>query len=79
MDTSGDFVFVAPQSPNAFHVVRPDPDFFRARRSRVEARLITVKISASLTSEDPSVHHALNQVYRKLDWSAIAKLVDEGL
>lgn len=77
MDTSGDFVFVAPGSPNAFHVVRRDPSFFRARRSRVEARLITVKISASLTGEVPAVHQALNQVYRQLDWPAIAQLVDE--
>ena len=57
-------------------VLTPDYDFWRARRSPVEARSIQVHIGASLTGERPPVHNALWQTFRKVDWAAIAGLLD---
>lgn len=57
-------------------ILTPDYDFWRARTSRVEARSIQVHIAASLTGQRPPVHRALWQVYSKLDWAALARLLD---
>jgi hypothetical protein len=35
-----------------------------------------VRLSASLTCNTPNVHRAMFQVTQKLDWAALARLVD---
>lgn len=70
------FPLVAPNSEHAVRVLQFDPAFFRARRSRVEARSIHVRLSASLTCETPAIHHAVYKALHQLDWAAIARLLE---
>jgi hypothetical protein len=70
------FPLVAPNSEPAVRVLQFDPDFFRARRSRVEARSIHVRLSASLSCETPAIHRAVYKALQQLDWAAIARLLE---
>jgi len=70
------FPLVAPNSEPAVRVLQFDPDFFRARRSRVEARSIHVRLSASVSCETPGKHHAVYKALHQLDWAAIARLLE---
>ena len=70
------FPFVAPNSEPAVRVLQFDPDFFRARRSRVEARTIHVRLSASLSCETPVIHRAVYKALHQLDWAALARLLE---
>jgi hypothetical protein len=75
MDATGE-VFVEPNSPVSIQVLQEDPQFFKARRSRIEVRNLLVRISASLTCNTPEVQRAVWQAYKKLDWAALARLVE---
>jgi len=57
-------------------VLTPDYDYWRARRSPVEARGIQVHIGASGSGLDPAVHRALWQAFNSLDWAALSKLLE---
>ena len=70
------FPFVAPNSEPAVSVLQVDPEFFRARRSRVEARTIHVHLSASLTCQTPAIHRAVYKALHQLDWAALARLLE---
>jgi hypothetical protein len=65
-------------SPTVQRVLTPNLDFWRARKSPVEARGISVHINASAGGgpPPPAVHNALWQTYKKLDWAAINRLLD---
>ena len=61
-------------------VLTPNYDFWRARRSPVEVRDIEVHISAIVgccNPPPPPIHNALWQTYKKLDWRALAALLDQ--
>jgi hypothetical protein len=66
----------APDSPVSIQVLQEDPQFFKARRSRIEVRNIVVRLSASLTCNTPVVQRAVWQAYQKLDWAALARLLE---
>ena len=76
MDASGDFRFVDPESTTSYQVVQENPGFLKAHRSRIEVRSIIVRLSTSLTCETPAVHRAVWQTYKKLDWAALARLLE---
>ncbi len=75
MDARGE-TFVEPNSPLSQQVVQEDSGYFKARRSRIEARNIVVRLSTSLTCETAAVRKVIWQVYQKLDWAALARLVE---
>jgi hypothetical protein len=66
-----------PEDSRARRVLTTNYDFWRARQSPVEVRSITVLISATLTGQQPPVHHALLQTFKKLDWTALNRLLLE--
>jgi hypothetical protein len=57
-------------------VLTPNYDFWRARKSRVEARTINVYLEAPSA---PPVLNAVYQMYKKFDWRALAALTDQPL
>jgi hypothetical protein len=63
-------------SPPAWRVLSPNDDFWRARRSPVEVRSITVHIGIGGTGLRPKVRQALLQTFRTLDWPAFRQLLD---
>jgi hypothetical protein len=77
MDTSGAWNFVGPGAPNAQRVLQLDRDFFRPRGSLVEARTVSLSISISGTGYTPEVRPALLAAFRKIDWSALARLLEK--
>jgi hypothetical protein len=76
MDSSGEFRFVEPGSPRSIRVLQLDPGFYRARRSRTEVWTISVQIKARGTGATPEVQPALYAAFRKLDWAALARLLE---
>jgi hypothetical protein len=71
LGTAADTPFVSRISYN-------NPDFWRARRSRVEVRSVTVNFEAVCGRHPPppEAHRALWALYQKIDWAALKKLVD---
>jgi hypothetical protein len=65
------------ESPLAWAVRTPNWAFWRARRSPVETRSIRVSIGMSGTCLKPEVRIALLQTFKKLDWGAIHRLLDQ--
>lgn len=59
-------------------VLMPNYDFWRARRSPVEVRSITVTIGIGGTGLYPKVRQALLQTFRTLDWAAFNQLLDSS-
>lgn len=57
-------------------MLTPNYDFWRARRSPVEVRTITVHLSMTLTCLSPKIQQALWQAYHELDWTAINNLLE---
>ena len=60
-------------------VLTPNYDFWRARKSRVEVRSLTVYIGGGTGKEEKdseALHNALLQTFKKLDWAALNKLLD---
>ena len=74
--TPDPFPLVAPNSEQAVRVLQFDREHVRARRSRVEARIIHVHLSASLTCQMPVIHRAVYQAFLQLDWPAFARLLE---
>jgi hypothetical protein len=64
-----------PDDPTAWRVLTPNYDFWRARKSPDEVRAIQVQLLAHLTCSRPAVKRALWQVYQKLDWAALNRLL----
>lgn len=72
-----------PDDATGWRVLTPSYDFWRARRSPDEVRAIHVRLQAQGTCSDPAVKRALWQVYQKLDWAALNRMLarprpDEG-
>jgi hypothetical protein len=67
---------VAATDPFARRVLTPVVGFWHAKRSPVEARIITVEIAANATGNIPIVQKALWETYKNLDWAAIKRIVD---
>ena len=62
-----------------WRVLTPNFDFWRARKSPVEVRSITVYIGGGTGNEQKdreAVHNALWQTSKKLDWAALNRLLD---
>lgn len=55
---------------------RKIPNSSRPGRSRIEVRNLVVRLSASLTCNTPEVQRAVWQAYQKLDWAALARLLE---
>jgi hypothetical protein len=66
----------ADEAPPAWRVLTPNYDFWRARRSPVEVRTITVHLSMTLTCLSPKIQQALWKAYHELDWGAINNLLE---
>lgn len=62
--------------PGILRALTPDYDYWRARRSPVEARGIQVHIGVSGSGTFPSVHRTLWQAFNTLDWAALYQLLD---
>ena len=75
MDATGEGLG-EPNAPLSAQVLQEDPGFFKTRRSRIEVRNIIVRLSASLTCNNPVVQRAVWQTYQRLDWAALARLVE---
>jgi hypothetical protein len=67
----------ADEAPPAWRVLTPNFDFYRARRSPVEVRSITVSMSTSLTCGAPEIRQAVWRAYHTLDWAAINNLLEQ--
>jgi hypothetical protein len=69
---------VAPETPHSHRLLRPNPDFWRARRSRAEVRNLNVGFVASCGGAPPPrvIHQALWQAFQKVDWATLKRLVD---
>jgi hypothetical protein len=57
-------------------VLTPNYDFWRARKSPVDVRTIRVYFRA-MNSPPPAILTAVYQTYKKLDWRALAALLDQ--
>lgn len=69
----GDAFDVVPRdTPKANAIVRVNPEFYRARRTPVEPRLIMVHIR-----NDEYIPELHRQMFRELDWGAIKRLLNE--
>jgi hypothetical protein len=62
--------------PRMLRVLTPNYDFWRARRSPVEAHSLSVEISASGSGQGSAITTALLAAYAKLDWAALKGLLD---
>ena len=62
-------------SPNVHRVLTPNYDFWRGRKSLTEVRTIHVYFEGS---SNPPVLNAVYQTVKKLDWRALAALVDQS-
>ena len=63
-------------TPPAKRVLKPDLDFWRARKSAAEPRCITAKVNTSQTCGSPEVRQALLQMWHTLEWMALRQIVD---
>lgn len=70
------WTITADDTPPAWRVFTPDYDFYRARRSPVEVRSITVSMTTSFSCGSPNVRRATWQAYHTLDWAAINNLLE---
>ncbi|MGE0552107.1 MAG: hypothetical protein AB7R55_01630 [Gemmatimonadales bacterium] len=73
------FDFVDPGSPGAQRVVSANPGLYRTRGSRVAVRVLNLYFE----QDAPNDHHgwaaldrAIYEVYRTLDWEALARLLE---
>jgi hypothetical protein len=64
-----------PNDPTALRVLTPNYDFWRARKSRDEVRAIEVELRAAGTCANPAVRRAMWEVYQKLDWAALNRML----
>lgn len=65
------------EAPPAWRVLTPNYAFYRARRSPVEVRSVTVNIGISMTCLTPKIQQALWQAYHKLDWVSFNNLLEQ--
>jgi hypothetical protein len=64
------------RDPQSGRLLTPDPEFWRARKSRVEVHGIQVVMTPTFFCENPAVRAALEHVYENLDWAALKRIVD---
>ena len=69
-------VLAAADAPGAHRVLLPDPDFWRARRSRTEVHSITLSFYPFQTCMVPEVHEALLKAWNTLDWMGFKRMVE---
>ena len=67
---------VPADAPGANRFLKPDPEFWRMRRSRTEVHTITVSFYPYQTCAEPAVREALWKAYTTLDWMALKRIVD---
>jgi hypothetical protein len=67
--------FLPANSAEAVRIVRPNPEFYQVRTSRIEPRGMMIRFTASLTCHTPPVHRALYQAFRNLDYAALTRLL----
>ena len=65
---------VTPETPLAARVVVPRLEMYQGQRSRLNPRVIQVQLIISCQA--PAVQRAMFQAYHKLDWAALARLVE---
>lgn len=65
------------EAPPAWRVLTPNDDFYRARRSPVEVRSISVSIGMSRTCLAPKIQAALWKAFHTLDWGAFNNLLEQ--
>jgi len=71
------YAFTSDTLPPARRLLTPNWAFYRPRRSQVEVRSIRFSIGISLTCLKPEIQHALLETFRKIDWAAIHRLLDQ--
>jgi hypothetical protein len=64
-------------APPAWRVLTPNYDFYRARRSPVEVRSVSVNIGIAGTCLAPKIQAALWQAFHKLDWNSFNNLLEQ--
>jgi hypothetical protein len=63
-------------TPGANRFLKPDPEFWRMRRSRTEVHSILVSFTPTLTCMVPEVRDALRKAWDTLDWMAFKRMVE---
>ena len=63
-------------APQSHRLLTPDPEFWRVRKSRVEAHGIQVVMTPTFFCANPAVQAALERVWETLDWAALKRIVD---
>lgn len=71
------YAFTPDTLPPARRLLTPNWAFWRPRRSPVEVRSIGVSIGISFTCLKPEIQHALLETFRKIDWTALNRLLDQ--
>ena len=71
-----DVPFAAPFTPSSGRVVVPKSDLLKGRSSHIDPRILNVHLSTLLTCNVPVVQRAVMQVLKKLDWAALARVVN---
>ena len=68
----------AADTPHVVRVVHNNPDFWRARKSRVEVRSINIGFHGLCTKEPPppEAHRALWALHNKINWAAFIQMVN---
>jgi hypothetical protein len=69
-------VLAAADAQGAHRVLLPDPEFWRARRSRTEVHSITLSFYPNQTCMVPAVREAVEKAYATLDWMAFKRMVE---
>jgi len=62
--------------PQSHRLLTPDPEFWRARKSRVEVHGIQVVMGPTFFCANPAIRAALERTYETLDWLALKRIVD---
>lgn len=77
----GDLKPVPPNTPNARRIVSPKPGFYRMKRSPLEIRaiLVTMNIERVDIPGSRELDHAVYEAYTKLDWAALAGMLDPAI
>jgi hypothetical protein len=69
-------LLAAADDQGAHRVLLPDPEFWRARRSRTEVHSITLSFYPYQTCMVPEVQAALLKAWNTLDWRAFKRIVE---
>ena len=67
---------VPADTPGANRFLKPDPEFWRRRRSSTEVHTITLSFYPYQTCGQPAVRDALSKAWTSLDWMAFKRIVE---